>query len=504
MQEYIAWYEELNLRDTGRVGGKNASLGEMIAKLSGAGIAVPRGFATTDRAYREFVSQDGLEERINTTLRALDVNDVMALAEAGEKIRQWLMAASLTPAVCAAITVAYREMERAFNAEIAVAVRSSATAEDLPQASFAGQQETYLNVRGLESVLAAVKKVFVSLFNDRAIAYRVHRGYDDHPIAMSAGVQHMVRSDIGASGVLFTLDTESGFRDVVFITASYGLGEAIVQGVVNPDEFYVYKPNLRAGKKAVLRRTLGAKATKMILGEDEPTRSVAVPDAERQRFCVTDLELETLARHALTIEDHYGRPMDVEWGKDGVSGHIYILQARPETVKSQEQVIERFHLQARSAVLVAGRSVGERIGAGRARVILDFRQMDRLQDGDVLVTDMTDPDWEPVMKRAAAIVTNRGGRTCHAAIIARELGIPAVVGAEQATSVVQDGQEVTVCCAEGDTGYVYTGILPFDLQRVKLDSMPEIPVRIMMNVGNPDRAFALASLPNHGVGLARQ
>jgi len=503
VQEYIAWYEELNLSDTGRVGGKNASLGEMIAKLSGAGIAVPRGFATTDRAYCEFVSQGGLEERINTTLRALDVNDVIALAEAGAKIRQWLMAASLTPAVCAAITVAYREMERAFNAGIAVAVRSSATAEDLPQASFAGQQETYLNVRGLEGVLAAVKKVFVSLFNDRAIAYRVHRGYDDHRIAMSAGVQHMVRSDIGASGVLFTLDTESGFRDVVFISASYGLGEAIVQGVVNPDEFYVYKPNLRAGKKAVLRRTLGAKATKMILGEDEPTRSVAVPQAERQRFCVTDLELETLARHALTIEDHYGRPMDVEWGKDGVSGHLYILQARPETVKSQEQVIERFHLRARSAVLVAGRSVGERIGAGRARVILDLRQMDRLQDGEVLVTDMTDPDWEPVMKRAAAIVTNRGGRTCHAAIIARELGIPAVVGAERATSVVQDGQEVTVSCAEGDTGYVYTGILPFHLQRVKLDSMPEIPVRIMMNVGNPDRAFALASLPNQGVGLAR-
>jgi len=503
VREYIAWYEEVNLSDTDRVGGKNASLGEMIGKLAKAGIAVPRGFATTVRAYREFVGQNGLEHRIDATLKALDVNDVMALTESGAKIRQWLMAASLTPAVCAAIAVAYREMERAFNGEIAVAVRSSATAEDLPQASFAGQQETYLNVRGLESVLAAVKKVFVSLFNDRAIAYRVHRGYDTHRIAMSAGVQYMVRSDIGASGVLFTLDTESGFRDVVFITASYGLGEAIVQGAVSPDEFYVYKPNLRAGKKAVLRRTLGAKAIKMILGDDEPTQTVAVPDAERRRFCLTDPELETLARHALTIEDHYGRPMDVEWGKDGVSGEMYILQARPETVKSQEQIIERFHLRARSIVLVAGRSVGERVGAGRARVILDLEQMDRLQDGEVLVTDMTDPDWEPVMKRAAAVVTNRGGRTCHAAIIARELGIPAVVGAQQATRVIQDGQEVTVSCAEGDTGYVYTGILPFELQRVTLDCMPEIPVKIMLNVGNPDRAFAFASLPNHGVGLAR-
>ncbi|HYK99921.1 MAG TPA: phosphoenolpyruvate synthase, partial [Steroidobacteraceae bacterium] len=505
MNPYVIPFERLSVRDIETVGGKNASLGEMIGALAGLGVRVPGGFATTSHAYREFLAQGGLEARIRAELAALDVDDVVKLAASGARIRQWILATPFSAALNQAVSA---ELERMSDgADIAVAVRSSATAEDLPEASFAGQQETFLNVRGEAAVLEAMHRVFASLFNDRAIAYRVHQGFDHGAVALSAGVQHMVRSDLGASGVMFTLDTDSGFRDVVFITGAWGLGETVVQGAVNPDEFYVYKPALRANRYAVVRRNLGGKAIKMVYapaGSDARVATVEVPEAERRRFCLTDADLETLARQALVIEEHYGRPMDIEWGKDGASGEIFILQARPETVQSRAgRIIQRYTLKSRSRVLASGRSIGQRIGAGPARVIRDVSEIARVQSGDVLVADITDPDWEPVMKRAAAIVTNRGGRTCHAAIIARELGIPAVVGCGDATQRIRDGQPVTVSCAEGDTGQVYDGVLEFERKQIELDALPKIPVKIMMNVGNPDRAFDFAGIPNHGVGLAR-
>jgi pyruvate,water dikinase len=505
LNAYVIGFERLRMGDVEHVGGKNASLGEMISSLTRLGVRVPGGFATTAQAYRDFLKQGGLDERIRGALTHLDVEDVTALAATGAQIRQWILSTPFPPELEKSVGDELRRMSG--GKEIAVAVRSSATAEDLPEASFAGQQETFLNVRGEAAVLKAMHEVFASLFNDRAIAYRVHHGFDHSAVALSAGVQHMVRSDIGASGVMFTLDTESGFRDVVFITASYGLGETVVQGAVNPDEFYVYKPALRAGKKAILRRNLGGKAKKMVYaepGSGERVKTVDVPAAERQKFSLTDADLVALAKQALIIEEHYKQPMDIEWGKDGSSGEIFILQARPETVQSRAgRTIQRFALKRRSKVLTTGRSIGQRIGAGPARVIKDVKDMARVQSGDVLVADMTDPDWEPVMKRSSAIVTNRGGRTCHAAIIARELGIPAVVGCGDATEAIREGQNVTVSCAEGDTGYVYDGQLEFERKDIELDSLPPIPVKIMMNVGNPDRAFDFASIPHKGVGLAR-
>jgi len=503
---YVIPFEQLGMHDVESVGGKNASLGEMIGALAKLGVRVPGGFATTAHAYREFIAQGGLEERIRAELARLDVDDVGELAASGARIRQWILATPLPPAFNTAVLEALRRLgER--RADFAVAVRSSATAEDLPEASFAGQQETFLNVRGEEAVLRAIHEVFASLFTDRAISYRVHQGFHHAAVALSVGIQHMVRSDLGASGVMFTLDTDSGFRDVVFITASWGLGETVVQGAVNPDEFYLYKPALRSGKHPVLRRNLGSKAIKMVYapaGSTERVQTLEVPEAERRRFCLEDADLITLARQALLIEEHYRRPMDIEWARDGASGEIYILQARPETVQSRAgRTIQRYALKRRGRVLATGRSVGTRIGAGTARVITRAAEMARVQNGDVLIADMTDPDWEPVMKRAAAIVTNRGGRTCHAAIIARELGIPALVGCGDATQRIREGQEVTVSCAEGDNGYVYDGLLEFERTQVELDSLPKIPVKIMMNVGNPDRAFDFAAIPNHGVGLAR-
>jgi pyruvate,water dikinase len=502
---YTVPFARLRMADVESVGGKNASLGEMIGRLAGAGVRVPDGFATTAKAYRDFLAQDGLGERIAGELAGLDVDDVSRLAAAGARIRGWILD-----------TPFQRDLERAVldataglgNGASALAVRSSATAEDLPSASFAGQQETILNVRGAKSVVAAMHQVYASLYNDRAISYRAHQGFEHGQVAISVGVQHMVRSDIGASGVMFTLDTESGFRDAVFITASWGLGELVVQGAVNPDEFYVYKPALRAGRPAVIRRNLGSKASRMVYAPDPaPGRwveTVEVAPADRARFCIDDRDVHELARQALVIEEHYGCPMDIEWGKDGETGEIYVLQARPETVQSRAgRSIQRFTLKQRSRALARGRAIGQRIGAGPARVVSGAREMSRVQPGDVLVSDMTDPDWEPVMKRAAAIVTNRGGRTCHAAIIARELGIPAVVGCGDATRTIRDGDPVTVSCAEGDTGVVYEGQLDYEQQRIELDALPKPPVRIMMNVGNPDRAFDFAAIPNHGVGLAR-
>jgi pyruvate,water dikinase len=502
---YTIPLDRLRMTDIDSVGGKNASLGEMIGRLADAGVRVPAGFATTARAYRDFLAQGGLGARIAAELAGLDVDDVGRLAAAGSRIRGWILETPFQDDLEREVLAASASLG---NGASAVAVRSSATAEDLPGASFAGQQETILNVRGPESVLAAMHRVYASLYNDRAISYRVHQGFHHHQIAISVGVQHMVRSDVGASGVMFTLDTESGFRDVVFITASWGLGELVVQGAVNPDEFYVYKPALRAGRTAVIRRNLGSKASRMVYARDPaPDRwveTVEVPAADRARFCIGDADVHELARQALVIEDHYGCPMDIEWGKDGETGAIYVLQARPETVQSRAgRTIQRFTLKQRSRVLARGRAIGQRIGAGPVRVVSGAREMTRVQPGDVLVSDMTDPDWEPVMKRAAAIVTNRGGRTCHAAIIARELGIPAVVGCGDATTKLRDGEPVTVSCAEGDTGVVYEGRLDFEQQRIELDALPEPPVRIMMNVGNPDRAFDFASIPNHGVGLAR-
>ena len=499
--DMIRPFETLRMTDVEIVGGKNASIGEMIQGLSGAGVRVPSGFATTADAFRLFLQENQIEAKINEKLSALDVNDVHALVAAGKEIRGWVEQAALPAALEHAIREAYAGLG---TPEPDVAVRSSATAEDLPEASFAGQQETFLNVRGIDEVLKYVRLVFASLYNDRAIAYRVHHGFSHSDVALSAGVQRMVRTDLGVSGVAFTLDTESGFRDAVFVTSSYGLGEMVVQGAVNPDEFFVYKPALAAGKKAVLRRTRGSKQKKMIYAEGGGVQVVDVPEAEQTAFSLNDADLSELARQCVTIENHYGRPMDIEWGKDGRDGQIYILQARPETVQSRAgRTLERFELTGTGPVLVEGRAVGSRIGAGAVRVVKGISQMDSVQDGDILVADMTDPDWEPVMKRASAIVTNRGGRTCHAAIIARELGIPAVVGTGNATRELQSGQEVTVSCAEGDTGYVYAGRLDYHVNKVELDAMPPIGLKIMMNVASPDRAFSFAALPNEGVGLAR-
>jgi pyruvate,water dikinase len=504
MNDYVVWFDAIGIDDVGRVGGKNASLGEMISHLSEAGVTVPDGFATTAEAYRDFLAQNGLDRRIWAELDRLDVDNVTALARAGETIRQWIVNTPFTPDLEKAITEAYGRLASESPKEFSVAVRSSATAEDLPSASFAGQQETYLNVQGLDGVLRAVKLVFASLFNDRAIAYRVHQGFEHRKVLLSAGVQRMVRSDLAASGVIFTLDTESGFRDAVFITSSYGLGEMVVQGAVDPDEFYVYKPALAAGKSAVLRRSIGKKAVKMIYDPTKAVVTVDTPEEERRRFSISDQEAEELARLSVRIEQHYKRPMDIEWAKDGLDGRLYILQARPETVQSRvTREMERYRLKRKGKVLAQGRSVGHRIGKGFAKVIASASQMDLVQPGDVLVTDMTDPDWEPIMKRASAIVTNRGGRTCHAAIIARELGIPAVVGCGDATRKIQRDTMVTVSCAEGDTGYIYEGELPFEVSKINLDEMPEVPVKLMMNVANPERAFAFSQLPNEGVGLAR-
>jgi pyruvate,water dikinase len=517
---YIRWFDTVGMKDLATVGGKNASLGEMITGLHHAGVRVPGGFATTAEAFREFLAVNGLVDKIMSKLGGLDTDDIEALSLAGEQIRGWVMEASLPIGLEFAIRQAYKELERT-SQDLSVAVRSSATAEDLPEASFAGQQETFLNVVGIENVLLCVKQVFASLFNDRAIAYRVHHGFAHEEVALSAGIQRMVRSDLGAAGVAFTLDTESGFRDAIFITSSYGLGELLVQGAVNPDEFYVYKPALKAGKSPILQRRLGQKHQKMVFaepttkpdGSQQPilpngqkpfVKTVEVAECKRRRFSLSDAEVRELARHVLKIEEHYGRPMDIEWARDGSDGRIYILQARPETVQSRSgRVMERFAMLEQGQVILTGRAVGNRIGSGVVRVIEHPKDMHRVQAGDVLVADMTDPDWEPVMKRAAAIITNRGGRTCHAAIIARELNIPAVVGCGEATELLHDGETVTVSCAEGDEGKIYQGRLKFEVQRIELDAMPEAPTKIMMNVATPDRAFSFASLPNAGVGLAR-
>lgn len=494
------------MSDVETVGGKNASLGEMISNLSGLGVSVPGGFATTSTAYRDFLSADGLDERIRQTLQNLDVDDIDALTSAGTSIRGWILDTALPEKLMADIQSAWHEMSG--GKDIAVAVRSSATAEDLPDASFAGQQETFLNVRGIDNLIEALHQVYASLFNDRAIAYRVHQGFDHSLVALSVGVQYMVRSDIGSAGVIFTLDTESGFRDVVFITSSYGLGETVVQGAVNPDEFYVYKPALVSGHYPILRKNIGSKAIKMIFSDGSaPGKSVEtvdVDEADSQQFSLSESEIIELAKTAVIIEKHYDRPMDIEWGKDGSDGQMYILQARPETVQSRSgKSIQRFTLKNRSGILSRGRSIGQKIGSGTAKIINSVEEMGRIQPGDVLVSDMTDPDWEPVMKRASAIVTNRGGRTCHAAIIARELGIPAVVGCGDATKIIADGSDVTVSCAEGDEGLVFEGKLDFEQKTIEFDALPEIPVKLMMNVGNPDRAFEFSRIPNAGIGLAR-
>ena len=508
MTAHVLWLHELRLSDLGQVGGKNSSLGEMIGNLAKLGVSVPGGYATTADAFREFIAFNSLHQRIYDRLADLDVEDVDALVKAGAEIRGWVIDAPLQPQLDTAIREAYARLcAENGGVDVSVAVRSSATAEDLPDASFAGQQETFLNVTGADDVVHKVKEVFASLYNDRAIAYRVHHGFKHEDVFLSAGVQLMVRSDVGASGVLFTLDTESGFRDAVFITSSYGLGENVVQGAVNPDEFYVYKPNLAAGRPAILRRQLGSKQIRMVYSDapGERVRNEATPVELQNRFSITDADVEELARQALTIEQHYGRPMDVEWAKDGITGKLYIVQARPETVRSRAKAtqIERYQLGQRGEVLTEGRAIGNKIGSGVARVIRSVAEMNQVQPGDVLVADMTDPDWEPVMKRAAAIITNRGGRTCHAAIIARELGVPAVVGTGNALSTIPDGAEVTVSCAEGDTGFVYQGKLPFERVVTDLDNMPPAPLKVMMNVANPERAFDFAMLPNAGVGLAR-
>ncbi len=507
MSDLVLWLDKLRLDDLAQVGGKNSSLGEMIGNLAQLGVSVPGGFATTAQAFKDFIEYEGLADRIQQRLSTLNVDHVSELTKAGTEIRQWLIDNPLQPALDEAVRVAYRKMCADAGGEVAVAVRSSATAEDLPDASFAGQQETFLNVTGEDDVIHKVKEVFASLYNDRAIAYRVHHGYKHEDVFLSAGIQLMVRSDIGASGVLFTLDTESGFRDVVFITSSYGLGETVVQGAVNPDEFYVYKPTLKAGKPAILRRQIGSKQIRMVYSDKagERVRTEDVPTDLRRQFSISDADVQELAKQALVIEDHYGRPMDIEWAKDGNTGKLYIVQARPETVKSRLRTttLERFNLLERGKVLIEGRSIGQKIGSGIARVIRSISEMDRLKPGDVLIADMTDPDWEPIMKRASAIVTNRGGRTCHAAIIARELGVPAVVGCGDATDAIKDGDEVTVSCAEGDTGFIYSGLLKFERIEADLEHMPPAPLKIMMNVGNPERAFDFAQLPHAGIGLAR-
>ncbi|MAY43071.1 MULTISPECIES: phosphoenolpyruvate synthase [unclassified Neptuniibacter] len=507
MENYVLRLDQVGMNDVEKVGGKNASLGEMLQELTGASVKVPNGFATTADAYRGFLAHGGLEDRINEHLHQLDTNNIKALKNAGQSIREMIMQADFQPELDSAIEAAWAEMS-ADNSEMAVAVRSSATAEDLPDASFAGQQETFLNVRGLTAIKHSIKEVFASLYNDRAISYRVHHGFEHSEVALSAGIQQMVRSESGSSGVMFTLDTESGFNHVVFITSAYGLGETVVQGAVNPDEFYVYKPTLKMGAPAIIRKTLGSKAIKMVYSapeESNPVSTVDVSAEDRQSFSINDKDVETLAKIAIEIEAHYGRPMDIEWAKDGETGEIFVVQARPETVKSRsnQAVIERYLLKETSRVLVEGRSIGHRIGSGNVRIVYDINDMDQVQPGEVLVTDMTDPDWEPVMKRASAIVTNRGGRTCHAAIIARELGIPAIVGCGDATEQFVNGQLVTVSCAEGDTGRVYEGKLDYEHQSNSVESMPDLPFQIMMNVGNPDRAFDFQALPNAGVGLAR-
>ncbi len=509
MQEYVLWYQELGMHDVNRVGGKNASLGEMISNLANAGVKVPGGFATTAYAFNEFLEQSGLEAKIHEVLDSLDVDDVSALAEAGKNIRQWIIDTPFQGKLEEEIRTAFVTLQGDAGDEASFAVRSSATAEDMPDASFAGQQETFLNVKGYDAVIVAVKHVFASLFNDRAISYRVHQGYDHKGVALSAGVQRMVRSDISSSGVMFTIDTESGFEDVVFITSSFGLGEMVVQGAVNPDEFYVHKPTLDSGKPAIVRRNLGSKLTKMIYSADQSHGNqvtiVDIDPADSKTFSLTDDEVQALAKQAQIIEKHYDRPMDIEWAKDGADGELYIVQARPETVRSREdaQTIERFQLKGSAGIVCEGRAIGHKIGAGKAKVLGSIDEMDKIQAGDVLVTDMTDPDWEPIMKKASAIVTNRGGRTCHAAIIARELGIPAVVGCGNATESIKAGDAITVSCAEGDTGYIYNQELEFDVTTSQIDSMPESPTKVMMNVGNPDRAFDFARLPHKGVGLAR-
>jgi pyruvate, water dikinase len=508
MPNNVLWFSDLGLTDLEQVGGKNASLGEMVSNLANLGVRVPDGFATTADAYRRFIGDTGLAETISGRLAGLDTDDVQELARAGRQIRDAVVTQPFPPDLEADIRIAYDRLAGP-GGDASFAVRSSATAEDLPDASFAGQQETFLNVRGIDAILTAIREVFASLYNDRAIAYRVHHRFEHETVALSAGVQRMVRSDIGASGVMFTMDTESGFTDAVFITSSYGLGEAVVQGAVNPDEFYVYKPALRAGRPAILKRGIGGKATKMVYTTDrtvgKTTEFVEVPDADRGLLSLTDAEVTELARQALVIEDHYGRPMDIEWGKDGVDGSLYILQARPETVQSRAPAgsVQRYRITHRGPLLIEGRAIGQKIGAGPVRVLESADSMHEFLPGEVLVADMTDPDWEPIMKRASAIVTNRGGRTCHAAIIARELGIPAVVGTGSATRELAAGQPVTVSCAEGDTGFVYAGILDFTVESTELDTMPDIPVKIMMNVGTPDQAFAFSRLPNAGVGLAR-
>ncbi|GAB2617589.1 phosphoenolpyruvate synthase [Novilysobacter erysipheiresistens] len=508
MNENILWLHALRLDDLARVGGKNSSLGEMIGNLAGLGVSVPGGYATTAEAFKDFIAHNDLHQRIFDRLANLDVEDVGALTAAGTEIRQWVIDAPLQPALDTDIRSAYRQLcSENGGGDVAVAVRSSATAEDLPDASFAGQQETFLNVTGEDDVVVKVKEVFASLYNDRAIAYRVHHGFKHEDVFLSAGVQLMVRSDVGASGVLFTLDTESGFRGVVFITSSFGLGEMVVQGAVNPDEFYVNKATLLDGKHAILRRSIGAKQLRMVYSDQpgERVRTEDTPAELRSTFSISDEDVHELARQALTIEKHYGRPMDIEWAKDGVSGKLFIVQARPETVKSRSKAtqIERYQLGERGPVICEGRSIGQKIGSGVARVVRSLDDMARVQPGDVLVADMTDPDWEPVMKRSAAIVTNRGGRTCHAAIIARELGVPAVVGTGNALDTIKDGQTVTISCAEGDTGFIYDGALPFERHTADLEKMPPAPLKVMMNVANPERAFDFAMLPNAGVGLAR-
>lgn len=509
MQEHVLWYQQLGMGDVGVVGGKNASLGEMISNLANAGVQVPGGFATTAHAFNLFLEQSGLEARIHDLLDELDIEDLAALGKAGETIRNWIIDTPFLPELESAIRGAFETLQGEAGDEASFAVRSSATAEDMPDASFAGQQETFLNVKGYDAVMVAIKHVFASLFNDRAISYRVHQGYDHKGVALSAGIQRMVRSDCASSGVMFSIDTESGFEDVVFVTSSYGLGEMVVQGAVNPDEFYVHKPTLTKGLPAVVRRNLGSKLTKMIYSEDlEHGKQVEIVDidaTDSRQFSLTDDEVMELAKQAVIIEKHYKRPMDIEWAKDGIDGKLYIVQARPETVRSREdiQVIERFMLRGKAKTVCEGRAIGHKIGAGVAKVLKGIEEMDKIQAGDVLVTDMTDPDWEPIMKKASAIVTNRGGRTCHAAIIARELGIPAVVGCGNATDSIENGDKVTVSCAEGDTGFIYGDELDFDVVTSRIDAMPNIPLKVMMNVGNPDRAFDFARLPHAGVGLAR-
>ncbi|MBP5986863.1 MAG: phosphoenolpyruvate synthase [Azonexus sp.] len=509
MEALVIPFEKLRMTDVEQVGGKNSSLGEMISQLADTGVRVPGGFATTAHAYRVFLAQSGLDAKINAALDALDVEDVNALVKTGAEIRQWVLDTPFPMDLTIAITEQYQRLVADSTADMSFAVRSSATAEDLPDASFAGQQETFLNIVGLENIMHAIKEVFASLYNDRAISYRVHKGFLHADVALSAGIQRMVRSDKGAAGVMFTLDTESGFRDAVFVTSSYGLGETVVQGAVNPDEFYVHKPMLAAGKKAVVRRNLGSKMIKMTFAAEKvagkSTITEDVPEAQRHQFSINDEEVMELARYAMIIEKHYGRPMDIEWGKDGVDGKLYILQARPETVQSQAAAgkQEKFKLKSFSKVLASGRAIGQKIGVGPVRIVKDPREMDQVKPGDVLVADMTDPNWEPVMKRASAIVTNRGGRTCHAAIIARELGIPAIVGCGDATETLTEGDIVTVSCTEGDTGHVYRGSLDYEITTRDISAMPDVPVKVMMNVGNPELAFEFAQLPNAGVGLAR-